>query len=872
MQRKLWKTFSSVLLASVAATALFLSGCEGDDGRDGRDAVLPGPTPVNVTTLTPQQQADLKFEGEVTGVTIASPPVIRFTVTDDNGAPIVGIGQKDANGRLTNLAFSIAKLVPGSNGTPSKWVNYLVTTVATATTPAAATRPTRDREGTLVDNGDGTYQYTFARDITQIQAQVNAFTYAGNNRRADLGDLTYNPNLTHRLVIEYGGEIPDTDPEVIFKNALNVIYDFIPATGARVTAANTQREIVLTKWCNECHGNPGDPTDLTDQGYGLGITTPHDGRVDTRYCTVCHTSQRAYGRAISTATAGAFTGNTYVTNEGGGEVEVLGEFVTLVHKIHMGSELSETGYNYAGVRFNDIVYTQSAALCRKCHRDTTAEQRAQAPQAENWHSMPSRKACGSCHDSVNFVTGAGHSAGNVVQLNDAGCTACHNSTAVKGSHALTFTSTFNPDPTPGFTNFRYEILPGSATVAAGTQNLSFKFRILADNTPVTFVAPAASVTAPLTGFTGSPSFLLAYALPQPENGISTPIDYNNRGMVAGQPEAVSIAFLLSTANAARGNIAARDANGYYTATINSAFPAGASLRAVGIQGSFTQQGVTEHAGRFAVSVIEPVQGDTARRRVVDSAKCARCHERLEFHGGSRVLETQLCVVCHNPNFTSSGRTITDAKLSTFAFTPLQEEILLGWDPAFDQTTPGYALLFPETSNNFKDMIHGIHAGEERTTPFRDVRNGPGAGRITLINAAEIRFPNLMQECEVCHVSAGNNQPTYRANLPDNVLPSTHVIRNATDPETIASVTAARNTVPNLEDLVVAPTTAACISCHDTAAAKAHMQANGAQLGAGLNGPTYTNLGVARSTLNEIEQCALCHGPGRIADVVVVHER
>ena len=33
-----------------------------------------------------------------------------------------------------NLGFSLAKLVPGTNGAPSKWVNYIVTTVETNST------------------------------------------------------------------------------------------------------------------------------------------------------------------------------------------------------------------------------------------------------------------------------------------------------------------------------------------------------------------------------------------------------------------------------------------------------------------------------------------------------------------------------------------------------------------------------------------------------------------------------------------------------------------------------------------------------------------------------------------------------------------
>ncbi|BCG46088.1 hypothetical protein GEOBRER4_n0870 [Citrifermentans bremense] len=885
MQRTLWKKFSTFLIASTAAAALFLGGCEGDKGERGE----PGQNATsftNITSLTPQQQADLSFDqtnSTVTSVSISSPPVVKFKIVDSNGNPVVGIGTKNSTGQLQNLGFNLAKLVPGANGSPSHWVNYIVTTVPAAgsTTPAAASRPTSDREGTLIDNGDGTYQYTFARDITQIQSQVNAMTFSGNNRRSDLGDLTYQPNLTHRLVIQYGGTVLNTSPAIRFKNAINIVYDFVPATGQVVTSSTSgaqERNIVLTKYCNECHGNPGDPNNLNDRGYGLGITTPHSDRVDTRFCTICHTSQRAYGRAISVPVNGGFTGNVYVTADSAtadvntGDVQVMGEFVTMVHKIHMGSNLTQTGSNYAGLSFNEIVYPQDPALCRKCHRGDTAQQLAVTPQGNNWNTMPSRKACGSCHDNVHFSTGLNHD-GNLVQTNDSACTGCHTPTGIQTSHARALASPLTPQPIAGLTNFEYQL--SSATVNGTTNDLTVVFRILGNGTPVTLATAAPGLTAPLAGFTGGPAFLLAYARPQLETGAAVPADYNNLGKAAAQPDSISIASLLNTTtNAAVGSISGPDSNGFYMATIKSAaaFPVGAKMRAVAMQSYFTQTGFDPSiAGRHTKAVIIPVTGDTARRTVVDPDKCARCHEFFEAHGGQRVYQTQVCVTCHNPNLSTSGRIITDARLA--GFTDLQREILLRWDPAFSVTTPGYALLFPETSNNFKDMIHGIHAGDSRTTPFRDVRGD----RLAVIDAAEIAFPNLLSNCDACHLSApaGTNRQTYKANLPANVLPSTHVTRSAAvvAGATTANITAARTTVPNDDDLVVGPITASCVSCHDSALAKAHMQANGAQLGAALNGPTYTDMGVPRNTFpSATEQCALCHGEGRVADVVEVHQR
>ena len=60
-------------------------------------------------------------------------------------------------------------------------------------------------------------------------------------RVADLGDLTWEPNLVHRLTIQISGNAPGTGTNtangvqtttgVPMTNPLDIVYDFIPATG-----------------------------------------------------------------------------------------------------------------------------------------------------------------------------------------------------------------------------------------------------------------------------------------------------------------------------------------------------------------------------------------------------------------------------------------------------------------------------------------------------------------------------------------------------------------------------------------------------------------------------------------------------------------
>jgi hypothetical protein len=62
-------------------------------------------------------------------------------------------------------------------------------------------------------------------------------------------------------------------------------------------------------------------------------------------------------------------------------------------------------------------------------------------------------------------------------------------------------------------------------------------------------------------------------------------------------------------------------------------------------------------------------------------------------------------------------------------------------------------------------------------------------------------------------------------------------------------------------LVISPVSAACFACHDSGLAKSHMEVNG--------GAVYAPRAVA---LAKTEQCLVCHGSGRVADIKQAHAR
>ncbi|MBI4290544.1 MAG: hypothetical protein HY661_03575, partial [Betaproteobacteria bacterium] len=121
------------LAALIVGTLAACGG--GGGGGDGTTAATGGAAPgggaavavapptgpvIDATTLTSTQFAALAPTGAVTSVAINSPAVVTFQITDSSGRGISGLGftSKSATAlapSLTNLAFSIAKLVPGTN-------------------------------------------------------------------------------------------------------------------------------------------------------------------------------------------------------------------------------------------------------------------------------------------------------------------------------------------------------------------------------------------------------------------------------------------------------------------------------------------------------------------------------------------------------------------------------------------------------------------------------------------------------------------------------------------------------------------------------------------------------------------------------------
>ena len=104
-------------------------------------------------------------------------------------------------------------------------------------------------------------------------------------------------------------------------------------------------------------------------------------------------------------------------------------------------------------------------FCATCHltNDTNT------PQAGNFSTAPSAAACGSCHDNVDFATGQGHSAANIV-ANDSQCSTCHGSTSTIDNGALQVVAVHTTAVDTAIKKFLYHIV--SVTNTAPGQSRS----------------------------------------------------------------------------------------------------------------------------------------------------------------------------------------------------------------------------------------------------------------------------------------------------------------------------------------------------------------------------------------------------------------
>ena len=593
---------------------------------------------------------------------------------------------------------------------PNNGEQYTAYTTSTSTgTAGTFTNAGKDTGGVTTALGAGKYTYVFG---TKVPA-------------------TYDPTATHTIGMYASRSLTSFG---IPNDYGSTTFSFVP-NGAKVTHV---RDLIETSSCDTCH----------DQ-----LSFHGGSRRQVALCIMCHQPQ----------SSDPTTGNTV-------------DFKVMIHKLHLGSQLPSVlaggSYKIGTTDFSKIIYpaTSSASdaeatsgfRCTTCHSQTTG-----AAQAALYKTNPTRAACGSCHDNVNFATGVNHPGG--FQADDTQCAMCHVPQGENPFDASVVGAHWVPeDSTPGSI---YPLLGGvqiklnSVTngVAGKAPTINFTLQDGSGN-PLPYSAMA-SLTFVMAGPTtdyGNTNF-----------GVSTTPGYvTESGSATTVTCSAAGACSYTFTHAIPANATGSFAISYY----------GSRTAEVLFSGTTSQQTVTESP--FNNVIYFSVDGSAVlnRRTVVQVSNCNNCHVSLELHGGSR-RNTDLCVMCHNPANTD--------------FTQRPSATIVA-----QRTLPNLGI-------DFKLLVHRIHSG---------VNLPPLGASYTVIgfqgsvnDFTTVLYPAMtpqgnptsLSNCEMCHVNSSEQALPLGLNATTNNQ-------------------AYINPAPAI--------TAACTGCHADEATSSHALANTTSLG------------------------------------------
>ena len=592
-----------LVLMLIAAFTVSLTAST-DIGR--RRATTPQPGPAAPVFKADQIEAYLSEDTiayirpglklTVNSITIGSDrkPLIDVTFTDDFDQPIDRLGKTTPG--VISASFILAWWDPVAR-------HYTAYTTRNVTTPTNSPRPgvratqaTTDSGGTWTDLSTGRATYKFGTALPENFDQKKTHTLGVHAFR----------NLTGIPAIGLG------------KNYYaNLEQDFRP-DGEKVT--ETWAKINDTTSCLACHDK---------KNFGFHGSS---ARRDVKLCVLCHQPQ----------TIDPDTGHTM-------------DMKVMIHKIHAPGELSAPYVIYGNSQsvhdYSHMTYPQDVRNCDNCHEGIDATRKP--AQSDAWYTKPSRAACGSCHDDIDFATGAKHPGG--VQIDDKQCANCHQpegtlefDASIKGAHMIdkkskqlkgitaTVVSTSNMAPGKKPTAV-FALKNADGTAIDGTKLATFSPILAGATSDYTWYRREdARTTGVFDAAAGTTTYTFTNAIPDNATGTWTiSADIRRNATLARGDGATAISMQESTVNPIK----------YVSLNANAMAP---------------------------------------RRTVVTMSQCNQCHDSLSLHGGQRNAIEE-CVICHNPKESDVSRRPANAGA-------------------------------PE-SVSMARMIHRIHTGEHLTRDF-----------------------------------------------------------------------------------------------------------------------------------------------------------
>jgi len=553
-----------------------------------------------------------------------------------------------------SVSFLIAYIPKGQE----QFVSYISRVVSAVTGGATATQASGESmtTGVLQTVTQGEYIYTF-------------------KAKAPAG---FDPTLTHRAAVYGSRNLTEFD---LGTNYGTSTFDFVPAGGTP-----NPRDVVRDPDCNRCHDS------LAFHG---------GSRVGVAICIMCHTPQSADPNS----------GNTV-------------DMKVMIHKIHMGQNLPSVKaggkyqiYGHSGYSdFSDVTYPANPYDPRDC-AGTCHNPKNGAAQTSVWLTTPTRAACGSCHDDVNFATGLNHV--NLPEVTDNLCAGCHIPQSGQEFDASILGAHANPTESAAAPGINLAITQVANGTAGKKPTVTFTIK---DN------SGAAIPMSAMTG--GSNRMALVMAGPTTDYGYTSfGSDVTTPGYVSENP--------VPTASCG--------ADGTCAYTFTHAIPATATgTYAIGIEG---RRGITINPNTTIAQTSEygainkvfyfSVDGTPVvpRRTVVSLTNCNGCHVKLSLHGENR-NQIEMCVLCHNP----SENDISQRPSATVAA---------------DKAAPPQGV-------DFDYMIHRIHLGDNMASM--------GASYIVVgfggshNDFSDVTYPSMsptgstgnVQACYMCHVNGSES--------------------------------------------------------------------------------------------------------------------
>jgi hypothetical protein len=640
--------------------------------------------------LTPQEAGFIRPGLDMKIIDITFPddmlPEVEFSLMDPAGLPL------DMNGVFTPGPISVSFILSYIPADSESYVTYTTRVQTSPITGDSATQATSDSGGTFTMLDDGLYKYKFGNtiEVTEQDATHTLGAYARRDLR-EFGLDRYVDNPLHHFVPSGSGTPVPRD--IVTTTTCNKCHDPLAIHGG------SRREVGL---CVLCHnstqgidpdtGNDVDMKIMTHKihmgaqlpsveagtpyiiiGYRQGV---HDySEVEfppgsLNECEVCHVGGTPTPDAPMVADPnpvpvcdGTGKGVTTLTWEHTGSVEIrLGSPTGSVFTKGGKAGSKETGKWVTDATIFYLIDAASGDVVQRLPAATTALGcvgnmpgamiGVPATQHSAWTTRPSRATCGSCHDDVDFATGANHSVGIPVD-NDLACASCHPAgptaeydTTVRGAHQRDYLS---------------KQLPG----------------VIAKIISVEDTAPGDSPT-------------VTYSL-MSKKGMINPTSMGRlRFAIVGPNE--DFDFYLQ--EDVRSGSAPAGNNWTYTFAGTLPDDAEGSF-SVGIEGRVNEVilnpgTVKEFSMRdqaentlvpFAIAgAIAPADSHIMPRRVaVMDEKCEACHSNLSLHGDNR-KNVNYCNTCHQPSWSD-----VDER-------PAEE--------------------MPAESIHMKYMIHKIHRGGE----------------------------------------------------------------------------------------------------------------------------------------------------------------